>query len=206
MIGRPAATMDPNISSRMTAAASSPKTSDPIGGASALMMDVPVTATVSPSPLASFAMRIKVAADSCGMSSGSAVSRRRVATMVVPSAEIAPGSWYGSANPETCGTAPAWSRVRLIAGPDAGCGDGFGGVRDQGDGVVRGGREPGGEQVLRGVGIRSGGAVVGAERARERGRKTKGHHECGQPQQDGAATVAKCQPGQAAKRARPEQR
>ncbi len=92
-MGSPAATMEPNISSRMTAAASSPTTSDPIGGASSLVIDTPLTATVSPSWLASFAMRISAAADSCGMSSGSVTSSRRVATMVRPSAERAPGFW-----------------------------------------------------------------------------------------------------------------
>jgi hypothetical protein len=36
-------------------------------------------------------MRINAAADSCGMSSGSATSSRKVATMVDPSAAIAAG-------------------------------------------------------------------------------------------------------------------
>jgi len=68
------------IGSRMTAAASSPKTSDPIGGCFGVAIETPLTATVNPPRLASFAMLIKVAGDSCGMSSGPAVSRRRVKT------------------------------------------------------------------------------------------------------------------------------
>ncbi len=104
-IGSPAATTEPNISSRMIAAAARPRPSEPISPCSAWAMDWPPTATWKPSAEAPFARASSCWLSSFGMSTGFSTSRRRWATSVLPSWLMPPGSVKGSEAAATCGTA-----------------------------------------------------------------------------------------------------
>ena len=106
MRGSPAATTDPNISSRMIAAAAKPIASEPISAASPWVMVCPPSATSRPGRLASSAIAIIFSLSATGTSTGFTTSSLAWATRVRPSGEIAPGVVNGSSTEATCGWSP----------------------------------------------------------------------------------------------------
>ena len=165
-IGSPAATSEPNMISRMIAAAARPRPSEPISPCSACTMDCPPRPTWRPSLDAASAISSIRSLSSRGMSTGFSTSRRRCATSVVPSWLTPAGSWNGSETASTCATEPSSasrSCDRLLLTLDAA-------VRadDDVDGVAGLGREAVLEEGLRLLGVRAGGGVVGLEVAAER--------------------------------------
>jgi hypothetical protein len=89
--GSPAATTEPKVMSRMSAAAARPRVSDPISAASPWVMVCPPSATSSPGPAAASARAIISSVFVTGMSTGLITSSRACATSVRPSGEMAPG-------------------------------------------------------------------------------------------------------------------
>ena len=90
-IGSPAATTEPKVTSRMIAAAASPRPSEPMAPCSACWMVWPPSATVSPGRDAASATSSIRWLSSTGMSGGFTTSRRACATTVRPSGETPPG-------------------------------------------------------------------------------------------------------------------
>ncbi len=103
-IGSPAATTEPNTSSRITAAAARPRPSEPMLPCSALCTGCPPTARVSPGRCDWSVSDMIRCVSAIGMSCGFATSSRMVARAVRPSAATSPGELNGSVVPVTCGT------------------------------------------------------------------------------------------------------
>ena len=203
-IGSPAATSEPNMMSRMIAAAASPRPSEPISPCSAWTMDCPPRPTWRPSVEAASAISSIRSLSSRGMSTGFSTSRRTCATSVVPSWLTPAGSWNGSETESTCATEPSSasrsctaSLLTLDAAVRA---------HHDVDGVAGLGREALLEEGLGLLGVRAGGGVVGLEVAAEGGGEPDGHAEGQQPGQHGAAAAAEGDPRQAAERADPRRR
>ena len=101
MMGSPAATSEPNMISRMIAAAARPRPSEPISPCSACTMLWPPKPTWKPELEASSAISSICSLSSRGMSTGFSTSRRRCATSVVPSWLMPAGSSKGSETAST---------------------------------------------------------------------------------------------------------
>ena len=117
MIGRPAATTEPNVISRMIAAAARPIPSEPISPCSACTMLCPPRPTWKPSVDAASAISSICSLSAIGMSTGFSTSRRRCATRVVPSWLMPAGSWKGSETATTCSTVPSSASRSCTAPP-----------------------------------------------------------------------------------------
>ena len=107
--GRPAATTEPKVISRMIAAAAMPMPSEPMAPCSACWTAMPPSEAVTPPPVWP-ARSSKRWVSVFGMSTGLTTSRRRRPTAVRPSAETDPGR-YGSSVLFTCDT-PARRFIR----------------------------------------------------------------------------------------------
>ena len=92
MIGSPAATTDPKVTSRMRAAAARPMPSEPMSPCSACWMLWPPSETCSPPVEAESATSSMRRLSSTGMSGGFTTSRRARATRVRPSSAMLPGA------------------------------------------------------------------------------------------------------------------
>ena len=184
MIGRPAATTEPKVTSRMSAAAARPMPSEPMSPCSACCDALAAERDVQPAggggvgevehALAVLDRHVRRVDDvEPGVGDQGAAVRRR----------CCPGWRRGRRRRATCGTARDLGEQRGDVRRDGGVGDRPVGPHDDVDGVAGLRRELVLEQLLGGAGVRAGRRVVGLELAAERAGQHDGETQRGHPGQ-----------------------